>query len=78
MSLSIICVKQILIMFILVALGFLCGKIKLIDKETNSKLSGFVLEVVNPVLIFMSYQQSFNSCLSGWECHWCWDLSHTV
>ena len=60
MSLSIICVKQILIMFILVALGFLCGKIKLIDKETNSKLSGFVLEVVNPVLIFMSYQQSFN------------------
>ena len=60
MSLSIICVKQILIMFILVALGFLCGKINLIDKETNSKLSGFVLEVVNPVLIFMSYQQSFN------------------
>ena len=61
MSLSIICVKQILIMFILVALGFLCGKINLIDKETNSKLSGFVLEVVNPVLIFMSYQQSFNN-----------------
>ncbi len=59
MSLSLICVKQILIMFILVALGFLCGKIKLIDKDTNSKLSGFVLEVVNPVLIFMSYQQDY-------------------
>lgn len=47
-------------MFLLVALGFLCGKKKLINKETNSKLSGFVLEVVNPVLIFMSYQQDFN------------------
>lgn len=60
MSLSVICVKQIVIMFILVAVGFLCGKIKLIDKDTNSKLSGFVLEVVNPVLIFMSYQKDFD------------------
>lgn len=61
MSLSLICVKQIVIMFILIALGFLCGKIKLIDKPTNTKLSEFVLEVVNPVLIFMSYQQDFNA-----------------
>lgn len=60
MELSLICVRQIAVMFILVALGFLCGKIKLIDKETNSKLSSFVLEVVNPVLIFMSYQQDFD------------------
>ncbi|MCI7767745.1 MAG: AEC family transporter [Oscillospiraceae bacterium] len=60
MELSLICVRQIAVMFLLVALGFLCGKIKLLDKETNSKLSGFVLEVVNPVLIFMSYQQDFN------------------
>ncbi len=60
MELSLICVKQIAVMFLLVALGILCGKKKLIDKETNSKLSGFVLEVVNPVLIFMSYQQDFN------------------
>ncbi len=63
MSLSVICVKQILIMFILVALGFLCGKIRLIDKGTNTKLSEFVLEVVNPVLIFMSYQQDFDTGL---------------
>ncbi len=60
MELSLICLKQIIVMFILVGLGFLCGKIKIIDKETNAKLSGFVLEVVNPVLIFMSYQQSFD------------------
>ncbi|MCM1524465.1 MAG: AEC family transporter [Ruminococcus sp.] len=63
MSLSLICVKQIAIMFILVGLGFLCGKIRLIDKTTNSKLSSFVLEVVNPALIFMSYQQEFNGAL---------------
>lgn len=60
MELSLICVKQIAVMFILVSLGFLCGKKGLINKETNSKLSNFVLEVVNPILIFMSYQQDFN------------------
>ncbi|MDD6990262.1 MAG: AEC family transporter [Oscillospiraceae bacterium] len=63
MELSLICVKQIAVMFILVSLGILCGKKKLINKETNSKLSSFVLEVVNPVLIFMSYQQDFNTQL---------------
>lgn len=61
MALSLICVKQIAVMFILVALGLLCGRTSLIDKDTNSKLSAFVLEVVNPVLIFMSYQQEFNT-----------------
>lgn len=55
-----ICIRQISVMFILVAVGFLCGKLKLIDKDTNTKLSSFVLEVVNPVLIFMSYQQDFD------------------
>ncbi len=63
MELSLICVKQIAVMFLLVATGILCAKIKLIDKDTNNKLSGFVLEVVNPVLIFMSYQQEFDSNL---------------
>lgn len=63
MELSLICIKQISVMFILVAAGILCGKIKLIDKETNSKLSGFVLDVVNPVLIFMSYQKEFDTQL---------------
>ena len=63
MELSLICVKQICGKFILVSLGFLCGKMGLINKETNSKLSSFVLEVVNPILIFMSYQQDFNSQL---------------
>lgn len=63
MELSLICVKQIIVMFILVGVGFLCGKTGLIDKDTNSKLSSLVLEVVNPVLIFMSYQKEFDKAL---------------
>lgn len=50
-------------MFILVGLGALCGRTGLIDRDTNTRLSNFVLEVVNPVLIFMSYQQEFDSAL---------------
>ncbi|MBQ5311000.1 MAG: AEC family transporter, partial [Oscillospiraceae bacterium] len=61
MELSLICIKQIIIMFILVGVGFICGRTKLIDRQTNSKLSSFVLDVVNPVLIFMSYQQAFDT-----------------
>lgn len=46
-------------MFLLVAVGFFCGKKNIIDPKTNSKLSGIVLTIVNPVLIFMSYQREF-------------------
>ncbi len=60
MELSIICLKQILIMFILVGVGVLSGKTGMIDKHASTKMSTFVLDVVNPVLIFMSYQTEFS------------------
>ncbi|MCM1577421.1 MAG: AEC family transporter [Ruminococcus sp.] len=63
MDLSVICFTQIIIMFLLAAVGFLCGKINIISREMGSGLSKFVLEVVNPVLIFTSYQKDFDSGL---------------
>lgn len=63
MELSVICFKQICIMFLLAASGFLCGKTGIISREMGSSLSKFVLEVVNPVLIFTSYQKEFDSSL---------------
>ena len=59
MELSLVCLKQIAVMFILIIVGIICGKTGLIDKQTNSKLSQFVLNLVNPVLIFMSYQKEY-------------------
>jgi predicted permease len=41
-------------------LGFFCYKIKIINHETNRKLSDFLLLIVNPLLIFNSYQRDFN------------------
>ena len=53
--------RQTIIMLMLIMVGVLCSKTKLISKETNKELSGFVLQVVNPAMIFMSYQTDYRS-----------------
>lgn len=60
MELAKILLNKITIMFIMIAIGFICAKIKLIDKETNKKLSDILLYLVNPLLIFTSFQMEFN------------------
>ncbi|MCD7772603.1 MAG: AEC family transporter [Ruminococcus sp.] len=52
--------KQVIIMLILVGVGALCYKIKLISKEGNASLTNLVLYVVNPLVIVVSYQQDFS------------------
>lgn len=59
MELVTVCVNQIAVMFILIAAGFVCGK-TILSQETGKQLSKLVLNVVNPMLIFMSYQMDFN------------------
>lgn len=59
MSVSSISLNQIVIMFIIVLIGFICYKIKLIDSETNKQLSNLLLMLVNPLVIFISYQREF-------------------
>ena len=51
--------KQTIIMLILIMVGILCSKTKIISKDTNKQLSSFVLQIVNPVLIFMSFQTDY-------------------
>ncbi len=55
--------NQTIIMLILIAVGVLCAKLKIISSETNKELSKFVLQVVNPVVIFMSYQKEYEARL---------------
>lgn len=40
-------------------IGVLCAKLKIISSSANKELSQFVLQVVNPVVIFMSYQKDY-------------------
>lgn len=51
--------KQTVIMLILITVGIICSKTNIISKSTNKDLSKLVLQVVNPVMIFMSYQTDY-------------------
>ncbi len=59
MSLVLTAFNQIIIMFLMILVGVLCYKINLIDKETNKKLADIVLMLVNPIVVFVSYQREF-------------------
>ncbi len=48
--------QQTIIMFIIVVIGALCYKFRLINDDGRKQLSALVLNVVNPLLIFLSYQ----------------------
>ena len=58
-----IIVYQIGIMFILIAFGFILYKAKFFSKKGCKQLSDFVLTVVCPVLIFVSFQKEFDESL---------------
>lgn len=48
--------RQTVIMSMIVVIGALCYKFKLINDDGKKQLSNLVLNVVNPLLIFLSYQ----------------------
>lgn len=52
---------QTIIMLILIMVGVLCFKTHIISRESNKDLSKLVLQVVNPAVIFMSYQTDYKS-----------------
>lgn len=62
-SLALQTLYQIVIMLILILVGIMCFKTNLISKETNGKLSDLILLLINPVVIFVSYQREFEPTL---------------
>ncbi len=63
MSLAATAFYQIIIMFLLILIGIICYRIRLIDQNTNKKLSDIVLMLVSPVLIIISYQREYDETL---------------
>ena len=47
-------------MLLLMAVGFLCNKVGLIDETAAKKLTNLLLKVIQPVYIFMAYQRTFD------------------
>ena len=52
-------------MILLMAIGFLCSKVGIIDQGTEKKLTALLLKVVQPVYIFVAYQRAFDRELLG-------------
>jgi len=51
--------RQTIIMLMLILCGVLCAKTGIISKESNKDLSKFLMQIINPVVIFMSYQTDY-------------------
>ncbi len=58
-----IVLKQVIIMALLILTGVICYKAKIISKEASKSLSSLVLMVVNPIVIIVSYQVTFDQKL---------------
>ncbi len=51
---------QVFILFVLVAVGFICNKIKFLNLTTIKQLTDFVLYIVTPCVIINSFAREFN------------------
>ncbi len=52
--------NYVLILFILIAVGFLCNKTKILNTATLKGMTNFVLYIVTPCVIVNSYQREFD------------------
>ncbi|MDD3058733.1 MAG: AEC family transporter [Sphaerochaeta sp.] len=55
-----IVLEKIGIMFLILALGVICLKKGIFDEALTKRLSTFLLQVVNPAVIFVSYQITYS------------------
>lgn len=49
--------QQVLILFMLIAVGYVLGKLKMIDEHSSRSMSNIVLSVVTPCLSVVSFQR---------------------
>lgn len=55
--------QQVVILFILIAVGFLCGRINFLNDTAAKKLTDIVLYIVTPCVMINSFQREFNPSL---------------
>jgi predicted permease len=61
MKLANIAFEQILIMIILMLVGVLSAKLNILDEATNKKLSSFLMLIVTPAVVIVSYSRPFET-----------------
>lgn len=55
--------NYVLILFVLIGVGFVCNRIKLISEKTVKEMTNFVLYIVTPCVIINSYQREFDETM---------------
>lgn len=53
-------VQQVLVLFVLIAVGFLCGKKRVITESSAKHITDIVLYVVTPCVMVSSFQREFS------------------
>ncbi len=61
MELSLIVAIQVLIVFILITVGFILKKCKMIDENGSKQLTNILLMIVTPCVLISSYQKEFKT-----------------
>ncbi len=56
---------QVLELFILISLGFLCGKIKMLNEKAVKAITDIVLYIVSPCVIVQNFIRPFDSAMLG-------------
>lgn len=59
MELTLITIEKIVEMFLILFVGVIASRVDIIDHQTNKRLSGLLLQVICPAMLFMSYQIEF-------------------
>ena len=52
--------ETVLGLLMLLGIGFLCSKLGIIDEVAEKKLTRLLLQVIQPVFLFMAYQRAFD------------------
>ncbi len=60
MNLALITLQQVGILFILIILGFICGKTGVVTTEGKKVLSNLLVTIIMPAMILNSYMSEFN------------------
>ena len=57
--------QQVLILFILIAIGFLCGRKGIINDKSSKSITDIVLYTVTPCVMITAFQRDFTIDLLG-------------
>lgn len=57
--------QQVLVLFVLIAVGFLCGKKGLLTESSSQRITDIVLYVVTPCVMISAFQREFTFELLG-------------